>query len=89
MSKSVQLNKYETDRYILQIFQSNTSVCLIISVLCESCEPMLCEPETVLESNHPVVILVSLNCPMRRPSIKKSVAQSISFFKVIQIMIFP
>ena len=28
----VQLNKYET-------------VCLIISVFCKSCEPMLCEPD--------------------------------------------
>ena len=44
---SLQLNKYETDPYILQIFQSNTPVCLIISVFCESCEPMLCEPEIV------------------------------------------
>ena len=43
----IQLNKYETDPYILQIFQSNTLVCLIISVFCKSCEPMLCEPEIV------------------------------------------
>ena len=40
----LQLNKYETDPYFLQIFQSNTSVCLIISVFCKSCEP-ICEPE--------------------------------------------
>ena len=40
----IQLNKYETDPYFLQIFQSNTSVCLIISVFCKSCEP-ICEPE--------------------------------------------
>ena len=46
-SGNIQLNRYETDPYILQIFQSNTSVCLIISVFCESCEPMLCEPEIV------------------------------------------
>ena len=44
---TVQLNKYETDPYILQIFQSDTSVCLIISVFCKNCEPMLCEPEIV------------------------------------------
>ena len=43
----LQLNKYETDPYILQIFQSNTAVCLIISVFCESCEPMLWEPKIV------------------------------------------
>ena len=48
----IQLNKYETDPYILQIFQSNTWVCLIISVFYnsvfyKSCEPMLCEPEIV------------------------------------------
>ena len=43
----VQLNKYETAPYILQIFQSNTLVCVIISVFCKSCEPMLCEPEIV------------------------------------------
>ena len=43
----VQLNKNETDPCILQIFQSNTLVCLIISVFCKSCEPMLCEPEIV------------------------------------------
>ena len=43
----VQLNKYETDLYFLQIFPSNTSVCLIISVFCKSCEPTLCEPEIV------------------------------------------
>ena len=35
-----------TDPYILQIFQSNTSVCLIISVFCKSCEP-ICEPEII------------------------------------------
>ena len=33
--------------YIFQIFQSNTSVCLIISVFCKSCEP-ICGPEIVL-----------------------------------------
>ena len=47
ISSYIQLNKYETDPYILQIFQSNTSVCLIISLFCKSCEPMLCEPEIV------------------------------------------
>ena len=47
VAMTVQLNKYETDPYILQIFQSNTSVCLIISVFCKSCESMLCEPEIV------------------------------------------
>ena len=41
---AVQLNKYETDLYFLPIFQSNMSVCLIISVFCKSCEP-ICEPE--------------------------------------------
>ena len=40
----IQLNKYETDPDFPQIFQSNTSVCLIISVFCKSCEP-ICEPE--------------------------------------------
>ena len=40
----VQLNKYQTDPYFLQIFQSNTSVCLIISVFCKSSNP-ICEPE--------------------------------------------
>jgi hypothetical protein len=40
----VQLNKYETDPYFLQIFQSDTTVCLIIFVFCKSCEP-ICEPE--------------------------------------------
>ena len=40
----IQLNKSETDPDFLQIFQSNTSVCLIISVFCKSCEP-ICEPE--------------------------------------------
>ena len=33
---SLQLNKYKTDPYFLQIFQSNTSLCLIISVFCKS-----------------------------------------------------
>ena len=42
--KEIQLNKYKTDPYFLQIFQSNTSLCLIISVFCKSCEP-ICEPE--------------------------------------------
>ena len=41
---TVQLNKYKTDPYFLQIFQSNASVCLIISVFCKSCKP-ICEPE--------------------------------------------
>ena len=40
---TVQLNKYKTDPYFLQIFQ----ICLIISVFCKSCEP-ICEPEIVL-----------------------------------------
>ena len=35
----VQLNEYETDPCFLQIFQSNTTVCLIIHVFCKSCEP--------------------------------------------------
>ena len=37
-------NKYKADPYFLQLFQSNTSVCLIITVFCKSCEP-ICEPE--------------------------------------------
>ena len=45
----LQLNKYETDPDFPQIFQSNTSVCLIISVFCKSCEP-ICEPEIVLKT---------------------------------------
>ena len=40
----IKLNKFETDSYFLQIFQSNTSVCLIISMFCKCCEP-ICEPE--------------------------------------------
>ena len=47
-SKHVQLCKYETDPYFPQIFQSKTSVCLIISVFCKSFEP-ICEPEIVLK----------------------------------------
>ena len=50
---SVQLNKNETDPYFPQIFQSNTSVCLIISVFCKSSEPICepnCEPEIVLKT---------------------------------------
>ena len=43
---ALQLIKYATDPYFLHIFQSNTSVCLIISVFCKSCEP-ICEPEIV------------------------------------------
>ena len=34
----VQLNKYETDPYFLQNFQSNTTVCLIIYTFCKVCE---------------------------------------------------
>ena len=37
-------NKYKADPYFLQLFQSNTSVCLIITVFCKSCEP-ICELE--------------------------------------------
>ena len=44
----IQLNKYKTDSYFLYVFQSNTSVCLIISVFCKSCEP-ICKPEIVLK----------------------------------------
>ena len=43
------VNKYKTNSYFLQIFQSNMSVCLMISVFCKSCEP-ICEPEIVLKS---------------------------------------
>ena len=42
----VQLNEYETKPYFLQIFQTNTTVCLIIHVLCKSCGP-----EIALNSN--------------------------------------
>ena len=44
----LQLNKYETDTYFLQIFQRNASFYLIILVFCKSCEPIhepICEPE--------------------------------------------
>ena len=34
----LQLNEYETELYFLQLFQSNTTVCLIIHVFCKSCE---------------------------------------------------
>ena len=43
-TNEIQLNKYKTDPYFLQIFQSNMLVCLIISMLCKSCEP-ICAPE--------------------------------------------
>ena len=45
---AVQPNKYKTDPYFLQIFQSSTSVCFIICVFCMSCEP-ICELEIVLK----------------------------------------
>jgi translation elongation factor EF-1alpha len=32
------LNEYQTDLYFLQIFKSNTTVCLIIYAFCKSCE---------------------------------------------------
>ena len=48
-STQVQLNKYEADPYFPQIFHSNTTVCLIISLLCKSCEP-ICEPEIVIKT---------------------------------------
>ena len=35
----VQLNEYETDPHFLQNFESNTTVCFIIHMFCESCEP--------------------------------------------------
>ena len=36
----MQLNKYETDPYYSQFFQSNTpSVCLIMHLFCKNCEP--------------------------------------------------
>ena len=41
LSMFIQLNKYETDPYFLQIFQRNTTVCLIIYLFCKSCEPEL------------------------------------------------
>ena len=53
MLLTLQLNKDETDPYFPQIFQSNTSVCLIISVFCKSSEPICepnCEPEIVLKT---------------------------------------
>ena len=43
-TNEIQLNKYKTDPYFLQIFRSNTSVSSIISVFCKSCKP-ICEPE--------------------------------------------
>ena len=35
----IQLNEYETEPYFLQFFQSNSKVCLIIYMFCESCNP--------------------------------------------------
>ena len=49
--KLLQPNKYKTDLYFLQIFQSNMSFCLIISVFCKSCET-ICEPEITLVLYH-------------------------------------
>ena len=40
----LQLNKHQTDSDFLQIFQSNTSVCLIISMFCKIYK-LICEPE--------------------------------------------
>jgi len=40
----VQLNKYKTDPYFLQYFQSNTQVCLIIRVFCKSSDPEIVLP---------------------------------------------
>ena len=45
----VQLKKCETGPYFFQNFQCET---MFISVLCKSCEPMLCEPEIVLGQPH-------------------------------------
>ena len=42
----LQRNKYKIDPYLLQIFQSSTSVCLIISALCRS-RKLICELEIV------------------------------------------
>ena len=36
---AIQPNKYETEPYFLQLFQINTTVCLIIHLFCKSCEP--------------------------------------------------
>ena len=44
LKSEVQLNKYETDPYSLQIFPINMSVCLIIFVFCKSFE-LICEPD--------------------------------------------
>ena len=36
----IQLNKYDTELYILQFFQSNKTVCfIIIHLFSESCDP--------------------------------------------------
>ena len=43
-TNEIQQNKYETNPYFLQIFQSNMSDCLIISLFCKSWEH-ICEPE--------------------------------------------
>ena len=40
----IQLNKYKTDPYFLQYFQSNTQVCLIIRVFCKSIDPEIVLP---------------------------------------------
>ena len=48
MEGALQLNKYETDPYFLQLFQSNTTVCLIISLFYKSFKH-ICETEIVLK----------------------------------------
>ena len=42
----VQINEYEAELYFLQFFQSNMTVCLIIHMFCENCDP-----EIVLNSD--------------------------------------
>jgi hypothetical protein len=53
---SVQPNKYETDPYFLQYFQSNMTVCLIIHGFCKVCKReivvvLICRaPRTISDS---------------------------------------
>ena len=41
-NRIVQLNKWQTDSYFLQNFQTNTTVCLIIHQFCQSCDHRNC-----------------------------------------------
>ena len=83
MLQLVQLNKYETEPYFLQFFQSSTTVCVIIYMFYKSCEHE-CEPEIVLKIKTVIKIKTKNNFTFMFKNLTKSVNQHCCALEILK-----